>query len=865
VCVVLVAVVVLRVHGSSGSAPTLERAVITAMEAEGVRVREASLTWVDGRPSPFSTRGLLFLGAVEGGLADLYYAEIRAAGGTVLAASSPTNVSDTAGAEEHQIARVGDFVAVSALVGDRLDAVSVLDLRGEPASLTAGWSARQRLQNGVSNLQQVGRARGFGVRRYQWLERPASYELRPRRGGFVVTHGADARDVELDPGREEPREGAQFVEVQSQTKGVPGTVAWVVDTVRAVPWIGPEPIEWLENRAFAVRDRLQQGWHGVVGPDDTAAEAAADLGTAGSSESRRRALLTATDPELGWPPPPVAPVLPDVVEGEGRWLPVVDDPYVNAYPGAPPAFYQTFIRSDPQRDYTRVYITMWDPRQVQLRMVAGAFEPVSATGQRGPGMVPRDERTLRNLVGAFNGGFQALHGEFGMMADGQVYLPPKPWAATVAVFDDGRVGMGSWPAPDWNGRFVERFATRQIPEGMVEYRQNLTSVVEDGRWNPWERWYWGAAPRGAQEQTLTGRTGLCLTEEGFMAYFWGQNLSPEALATAMLGTRCRRGLHLDMNSAHCGFEFFRPIAPGEQVPRLSQAPDAAFEHEGPLSEAPGWTFRARRAVRSMEMPFPRYSGNEGRDFFYLTLRPVLPGPAIAVASPGEGEGEFRTDGLPHAGWPHAFARTYLGPDEQHRTWFLRIDPRRAVPGPAALAAHHRRPLAYLTNVRSTDPGPNEVALVARHATVGTEYQVGRPAEGDRVVLSGPALSRTPDAIAALGVDRDGFLVYAERSRDATDLRARMASAGVPEAVVLSPSDARLALAAGGAFSAVDGVTARPVAVERGLPFFAEERPAAEVIFPDNAPQPYRSWSVLQDQRVRYFPQNPPRFTRGGQN
>jgi hypothetical protein len=49
------------------------------------------------------------------------------------------------------------------------------------------------------------------------------------------------------------------------------------------------------------------------------------------------------------------------------------------------------------------------------------------------------------VVGASNAGFQAQHGEFGMMADGVVYLPPKPYAATVAVLRDGTTAFGTWP------------------------------------------------------------------------------------------------------------------------------------------------------------------------------------------------------------------------------------------------------------------------------------------------------------------------------------------------------------------------------------------------------------------------------------
>lgn len=857
-CSALAALVGLRATWSGGSAATLEDAVALVVARSGVRVDPTTLVWLEGDTGPLTMRGALFLGASEGELPDLWYAEVRSGGRqTALDVAWLTNLTRTGSAAEEQLTCTGAHCALATRVGDRFDAILVIDTRGEPEELTASWTTVQRWQNRITNLQEHGRSRGFGVRRYQLTERPSTLRLEARDGRFVADQG-EVR-IELDARRPEPLAGADQVEIQPQTKGIPGAIAWVVDTVRRISWVGPEPIEWLEHRVFAMKDRARQSWHEVAGEPDTAAQVAQDLAVPEAMDEERMALLTATDPELGWPPRALAPLLTTPVEGEGAWIPVVDDPYVNAYPGAPPAFYQTFLRSDPDRAYTRVYVTLWDPRQVQLRMVAGTREPESATGQRGPGRVPRDERTLRGLVGAFNGGFQALHGEFGMMAEGRVYLPPKPWAATVAVFEDGRVGMGSWPAPDWRGGFDERMAVRQIPEGMVEYRQNLTSVVEDGRWNPWERWYWGAVPRGAAEQTLTTRTGLCLTEEGFLAYFWGQGLGPEALANAMLATRCRRGLHLDMNSAHSGFEFFRPIPPGETVPALPRPPRAEAEFEGPLSEASGWRIRARRGVRSMEMPFPRYAGSDGRDFFFLVLRPVLPGPALEGAG-AEGEGVFLTEGLPNAGWPHAFARSFLGLPGA-RTWVVRIDPRRALPAPLAREGVHTRPLAFLTVASESTSGSH--GLLARRGSIGASFRVGRRGEGEELLVAGPPLASTPDAEAALGVDRDGFLVYAERAGDPRPLVERLRAAGVDEGVAL-PTEARLAFAVGDNHAGPDGVTRRMVTPAASLAFMAEERPAAEVLFPDNAPLPYRRWSLLQDQRVRYFPQSPPRFGRGGQ-
>ncbi len=149
------------------------------------------------------------------------------------------------------------------------------------------------------------------------------------------------------------------------------------------------------------------------------------------------------DPEIGWPPPPLEPWVIPALPSEGQWNLQDKDPFVRKNEGLPAAFLTTYIRSDRTRKATRVYIALWDPRQVELHMMAGTVEPKGATGEAGPGIIPRTPEVMKRVVAASNAGFQALHGEFGMMADGVVYLPPKPYAATVAVLRDGTTGFGT--------------------------------------------------------------------------------------------------------------------------------------------------------------------------------------------------------------------------------------------------------------------------------------------------------------------------------------------------------------------------------------------------------------------------------------
>lgn len=769
--------------------------------------------------------------------ADIWVAQaVVSPSGQVAALRKLHNLTRTSSADESTPVLLTDRWAMfTRSIEGKVVALELLDLAGERAPAQTGLA---RLRRGITNLQQSGRFRGIGKRSYLLKEPAVEVAVRAAEQHFVVN--VHQEQITVDPLHERPLGGASLVDVRAHHAVVGEPLPWLVDTVREIPWIGAERIAWLENKVFGLRDQAKQVYHSVNAVDH-AAEAALDLNVVErpASEMEKVERMSVPDPQSGWPPPPIEPLIDDQsVAGEGKWRPIVGDPHARALPDGSPVFFQTFLRADPQRDWARVYLTVWDPRIVQLHVVAGTEEPVSATGETGSGAIPRKPEVLGRLVGAFNGGFQAMHGEFGMMADGRVYLPPKPWAATVAVFDDGRVGMGSWPGPsDRRAGYDEARAVAEIPAGMISFRQNLTSLVEDGLFNPWGRWWWGAAPRNKSEQTLTQRSALCLTREGFMIYAWGDSASPEALGAALVSARCARAMHLDMNAGHSGMEFYNVLAPHE--PREPVEPRSPSRVELTLSGLPGYVVRARKAVTSMSLALPRYIYPDPRDYFYLTLKPGLVGALLPPGAPA-----FDSRDLPHAGWPPAFAR-HLG----ERVRMLRIDPARAQP----YASEAEPARVLLAELRGTpdEPALEDAVLYATRGRLGRTLGLGVPPPTAEVLVRGPLLGADSTAPAALGIDGDGILLYAE-TYDATPgvLFAAMAAVGVKTAIAL-PADARIGLAFSEGVLALDGQSRLPPGPAL-LRFMANPAPAAEVLFPDNTPMPYARWAHLQDQRVRYF-------------
>jgi hypothetical protein len=418
----------------------------------------------------------------------------------------------------------------------------------------------------------------------------------------------------------------------------------------------------IKQVAFTALDFVERNKEEITG-DTGEASIAEDLGETELASPERQIPV---DPDLGWPPPPLEPWVTPALPGEGQWNAKDDAAFYRNQPNLPPTFLTTFIRSDRTRKATRVYVVVWDPRQVELHMMAGTVEPKGATGKAGPGLIPRTPDIMKRVVAASNAGFQALHGEYGMMADGVVYLPPKPYAATVAKLRDGSTAFGTWPDD----------AT--VPPDVVSYRQNMTVMVQDEKFNPYDRTWWGGTVPGAEDKTHTVRTGICLTREKFVAYFYGADLSPDALAQSMIQARCSFGIALDMNAGHSGMEFYR-VDETSLLPPLSHGLETSWEAEGDVPDMPGYSFHAKRLIKGMGlMNFPRYIKREARDYFYLTLRHILPGdnlPVVVTSSALDGEGVWRVKDLPQHGFPYSMATSKIRPSEGATFRVLAVDPR----------------------------------------------------------------------------------------------------------------------------------------------------------------------------------------------
>jgi hypothetical protein len=387
-------------------------------------------------------------------------------------------------------------------------------------------------------------------------------------------------------------------------------------------------------------------------------------------------------------------------------------------------------------------------------------------------------------------------------------------------------------------------------------------------------------PPGWADAIHTTRSGLCLTKENFVAYFWGNDIGPEPLGRAMLVARCALGIHLDMNPGLAGFEFYNVHSAYNFQP-LGRPLQPDWEYEGGFKDLPDFKFRARRMVKSMgHMLFPRYIHRDARDFFYLTARTVLPG--APLTSPGQTAstvddegGNWRVKGLPQHGYPYAVATTSvrLGVEvTDKRARVLRIDPRtvraeaggtdaaaggpvvavfgRGRPAVGALGSTARRhvadaPAAHVMEGKKLWLGPH-VFVIEQNAPASAV------ALADVLPLDAPSAT---EARAAVGIsDEDGMLQWIEllpeEKPDAAAaermLKLLERSGCSSRGLVVGDVHAFL----GGSLD-LGGQPATPHAATARL--VRTPAPGARAYFESNEIVPQSVWFPLQQQRVKWRP------------
>lgn len=774
------------------------------------------------------------LGTVDGAQDDVFLVRLRRSPeGRVLSVENAFNLSQTSAVSEEQLASSDGLAAW--LVGNEQRAfhLKLRDAKRKPQLDHRATSGLKRFQQALTFLQQTGKMEGLAERNFKfdppvkWARIKVSVEgLHLFTDTSVATRGGlNKGSAIVVPRGAAVKAGAHLLVEQPVIPGAPGNlVTWAVDRVRGMSWFGDDNMQLLKALAYKVLDFKDRT---LGGGDHEGPQTPPSFGAAVERKAHG-------DTESTFPPPALTPQLDPPLDGEGVWVSLEKDPFVRKLPSGASPFVTTFIRTDHERKFSQIMITAWDPSLVELHMMSGTEEPKSATGETGTGLIPRDPDTLTRLVAAFNGGFQGTHGEFGMQVDGVLYVPPKPYAATVARLTDGTVAFGTWP---------ELAGTAApIPENMRSFRQNLTPLIQAGQVNPYGRSWWGGVPQEWEDNTRTVRSGLCLTRHGLLAYFYGSKVDHLQLARAMQLTECDYALHLDMNQGHTGLEFYQ-AGPTETLPPLGLPLSPMWQAEGPIDGAPGFNFRGRRLFRSMQlMNFPRYIQREARDFFYLTLRRRLPGPDLGLPDAATDEGRWSTERFGKVANAPPLAGAWVRPDPSRdgtKVRLVAIDPSLLAPADGGAAPAH----ALLTIDHNEGPESETSAWWSD----GRIIVAPTGPSGARRLLGGSDRAGS-ETRAAFGLGADGGVLYyaevataPEPSRDAELLSKALHAAGAKSVVYMRE---RPVLSSGGLELSGHPYPPSPQAVS----LIAHVSPGFRHIFKNTPIREQSHWQPLQNEQ-----------------
>jgi hypothetical protein len=368
----------------------------------------------------------------------------------------------------------------------------------------------------------------------------------------------------------------------------PSTGADMADTLRSI--VGPEPVAALESLSFHIQDvfnRLRYQASGgqpqISFADSPAPEVHASTNTP--------TLLTAQ------PSTASAHASAPTVSG---YLNVVDAPS-NVDTGwqafgptvnGKPIMARAVVQPDPTRLYAQAALVRIDLSMIDLHLVPGTIEPVAAKGVKPfarPGIIPIDQQTADNLIAAFNGGFKAIHGGYGMLTNGITIIPPQANMATLGIFSDGSVKIGAW------GRDIT--ATNDL----IAFRQNCPLLVDEGQVNPHvndeNHKEWGYTVKNL---ATTWRSGLGVSQDGrFLIYAAGNSLTVQTLANALQQGGAYYAMQLDINGFYTRFVTYQAAS----NPKVT-----------------GYALTANKLLDQMSGDPALFLHPYNRDFFYITYR-----------------------------------------------------------------------------------------------------------------------------------------------------------------------------------------------------------------------------------------------------
>ncbi len=375
----------------------------------------------------------------------------------------------------------------------------------------------------------------------------------------------------------------------------------VANTLRAT--IGKENVTRLEDFAYAIEDRLNQQFKSDQAPrtywevPEVKSVPLQDQSATSKVEALPLAPQELLKPKMAdFAPENVGPAQKKwAAKGDGIWLAIRDIQHQNDSP----RLFKTLLHPDKKRSWAELFVVAVDLRQVEVKPVMGYQEPrtekKAAEGYVRPAKIP--EADWPELLGAFNGGFMAEHGHYGVYFDGISFIDPRPEACTFAFYRDGHFAVAPWETlePD--------FAQ------MLWYRQAPGCMYNAGKMHPGINRHharkWGATLDG---NTVIRRSAVGLSADGEILYVGISNhTTAKTIAEGMHHAGADSIAQMDVNWSYPKFVTYEPD--NEAILK-------------PVALAKGFEFSDKLYLRERSM----------RDFFYLKRKAMTDAENSSVTS-----------------------------------------------------------------------------------------------------------------------------------------------------------------------------------------------------------------------------------------
>jgi hypothetical protein len=210
---------------------------------------------------------------------------------------------------------------------------------------------------------------------------------------------------------------------------------------------------------------------------------------------------------------------------------------------------KSIVCPDSARSYVKVSIIKIDMSLLNIHVMPGMEhrdKVVDSSIMVDVGSIP--EYHLSGLVAAFNGGFKEIHGNYGFMVNEKVIIPPQKNIATIGIYSDGSVKIGSW------GKDIS------FSKDLVAFRQNCPLLIDKSQINKSVykglKREWGFTVDNADP---TWRSGLGISKNSqYLIYAAGRALTAENLAMALKKADAYTAMQLDINPHWVCFVIYLP-------------------------------------------------------------------------------------------------------------------------------------------------------------------------------------------------------------------------------------------------------------------------------------------------------------------